>query len=77
MPLLFARVLPLAFWYVLLVVLAIAFDLFLHRLDLFWIGRYLGIAGTLLILLSFAYSLRKRKSSASVRPKSSSTSTST
>jgi hypothetical protein len=61
MPLLFRRVLPLAFWYVLLITLAIAFDLFLHRLGLFWIGRYLGIAGTLLILLSFAYSLRKRK----------------
>ena len=61
MPLLLRRVVPLACWYVLLIALAIALDLFLHKLGLFWIGRYLGICGTVLILLSFAYSLRKRK----------------
>jgi hypothetical protein len=33
----------------------------LHFFDLVWIGRYLGIVGTLLILASFRYSLRKRK----------------
>ncbi len=27
----------------------------------YWIGRYLGIPGTILILLSFGYSMRKRK----------------
>ena len=36
-------------------------DALLHLFDLVWIGRYLGIPGTLLILLSFLYSLRKRK----------------
>lgn len=36
-------------------------DALLHAFDLFWIGRYLGIPGTLLIFLSFFYSLRKRK----------------
>lgn len=36
-------------------------DAVLHLLNLVWIGRYLGIAGTLLILASFRYSLRKRK----------------
>ena len=36
-------------------------DAVLHLLDAVWIGRYLGIAGTLLILGSFGYSLRKRK----------------
>lgn len=36
-------------------------DYFLHRLDLVWIGRYLGIFGTLLIIASLTYSLRKRK----------------
>ena len=36
-------------------------DYLLHRLDLVWIGRYLGIPGTILILVSLTYSLRKRK----------------
>ena len=36
-------------------------DFLLHRLDLVWVGRYLGIPGTLLIIGSTAYSLRKRK----------------
>ena len=36
-------------------------DFVLHRLNLVWIGRYLGIAGTVLIIGSMAYSLRKRK----------------
>lgn len=36
-------------------------DALLHVLDVVWIGRYLGIPGTLLILASTAYSLRKRK----------------
>lgn len=33
----------------------------LHLLNIFWIGRYLGIPGSLLILFSFVYSLRKRQ----------------
>jgi len=36
-------------------------DALLHLSGLVWVGRYLGIPGTLLILLSFFYSLRKRK----------------
>ena len=36
-------------------------DAVLHLLDVVWIGRYLGIAGTLIIIGSFGYSLRKRK----------------
>ncbi len=36
-------------------------DALLHSANVVWIGRYLGIAGTLLILGSFGYSLRKRK----------------
>jgi len=36
-------------------------DVLLHRLDLMWVGRYLGIPGTLLIAGSLVYSLRKRK----------------
>jgi hypothetical protein len=40
---------------------AVIIDWLLHQLDLVWIGRWLGIPGTLLILTSFLYSLRKRK----------------
>ncbi|MBF0219383.1 MAG: hypothetical protein HQL49_07625 [Gammaproteobacteria bacterium] len=45
----------------LLAIATIAGDYLLHRLDLAWVGRYLGIPGTLLILASLLYSLRKRK----------------
>jgi hypothetical protein len=39
---------------------ALLCDGLLHLLQLGWIGRYLGIPGTLLILVSLGYSLRKR-----------------
>lgn len=39
----------------------LAADFLLHRFDLVWVGRYLGIPGTLLIVGSLVYSLRKRK----------------
>jgi hypothetical protein len=38
-------------------------------MDLVWVGRYLGIPGTLLIIFSFVYSLRKRKYITSGNPK--------
>lgn len=44
-----------------LVVAALMVDALLHLFDFVWVGRYLGIAGLLLILASFGYSLRKRK----------------
>ncbi len=59
--LLVRQVLPFLFWYALLIVAAIGVDGLLHRAGLYWIGRYLGIVGSVLILGSFAYSLRKRK----------------
>jgi len=40
---------------------ALLLDLVLHLANAVWIGRYLGIPGTALILLSLRYSLRKRK----------------
>ena len=42
-------------------VAALLCDAALHLLDAVWVGRWLGIPGTLLILASFTYSLRKRK----------------
>lgn len=55
------EVLPFLFSFSLLAVAALASDALLHVFDVVWIGRYLGILGTLLILGSFGYSLRKRK----------------
>lgn len=55
------EVLPFVASFALLAVAALALDGLLHLLDLRWIGRWLGIPGTLLILASTAYSLRKRK----------------
>ncbi len=43
-----------------LILATIVFDALLHYFDLVWVGRYLGIPGTILILVSFIYSLRKR-----------------
>ena len=55
------EVLPFVASFALLALLALALDGVLHLLDMLWIGRWLGIPGTLLIIGSTAYSLRKRK----------------
>lgn len=47
----------------------LAGDYLLHRFNLVWVGRYMGIPGTLLIIGSMAYSLRKRKMVTSGDPK--------
>jgi hypothetical protein len=47
---------------------ALVLDAFLHLANAVWIGRYLGIPGTLLILGSLGYSLRKRKLIRSSKP---------
>ena len=39
----------------------ISLDYLLHIAQLVWIGRYLGILGTLFLVLSFGYSARKNK----------------
>lgn len=44
-------------------------DALLHAFGLYWIGRWLGIPGTILILLSFFYSMRKRKLITAGNPK--------
>ena len=55
------HVLPFTLLLGLLAAATIAGDYLLHRLNLVWVGRYLGIPGTLLIIGSLVYSLRKRK----------------
>lgn len=55
------EVLPFVASFALLAMLALALDGLLHLFDLLWVGRWLGIPGTLLIIGSTAYSLRKRK----------------
>ena len=53
-----------------LAVVTVLCDALLHYFNLVWIGRYLGIPGTLLIIASLFYSLRKRKMIASGNVKS-------
>ncbi len=55
------HILPFALLVTLLGVATVIGDSLLHRFDLVWVGRYLGIPGTLLIIGSLSYSLRKRK----------------
>jgi hypothetical protein len=64
------HILPFALLLGMLAVAALAGDFFLHRLNLVWVGRYLGIPGTLLIIGSLIYSLRKRKLITSGSPRS-------
>jgi hypothetical protein len=61
-PKLFTReIIPFTVSFAALALVTLLLDATLHYFDGVWIGRYLGIAGTLLILFSFRYSLRKRK----------------
>ena len=55
------EIIPFTLSFAALAVATLLLDELLHFFNLVWIGRYLGIVGTLLILLSFRYSLRKRK----------------
>jgi len=54
-------IIPFILIYAALIASAVALHIFLHSGGYKWILRYLGIAGTILILISFVYSLRKRK----------------
>ncbi len=64
------HILPFTLLLGVLAIAALAGDFFLHRLNLVWVGRYLGIPGTLLIIGSLVYSLRKRKLITSGNPRS-------
>ena len=59
--LLLKEVAPFLAMFVALIVATTIVDGLLHLFDLIWVGRYLGIPGIIIILLSFTYSLRKRK----------------
>jgi len=63
------HVLPFILLLGLLAAATLAGDYALHRLNLVWVGRYLGIPGTLLIIASLVYSMRKRKYISSGDPK--------
>jgi hypothetical protein len=55
------HILPFCLVLGLLAVATLAGDYLLHQLNLVWVGRYLGIPGTVLIIISLIYSLRKHK----------------
>ena len=55
------EILPFLGSFIALALVSLLADAVLHLLDAVWIGRYLGIPGTLLIIGSTVYSLRKRK----------------
>jgi hypothetical protein len=55
------ELLPFALAFAGLVAATLAIDAALHLAGLVWIGRYLGIVGTALILGSFGYAAAKRK----------------
>jgi hypothetical protein len=55
------RTLPLTISYLLLIIAGISLDYLLHIAHLVWVGRYLGIVGTIFLAASFSYSARKKK----------------
>lgn len=59
-PIFIKQVLPFLFLYSFMILVTITIDFVLHYFHLVFIGRYLGIIGTCILLLSFVYSLRKR-----------------
>jgi hypothetical protein len=61
-PKLFTReIVPFTLSLLALAVSTLVLDGLLHFMNLVWLGRYLGIVGVLLVIMSFRYSLRKRK----------------
>ena len=64
------HILPFCLVLGLLAVTTLAGDYLLHQLNLVWVGRYLGVPGTILIIISLIYSLRKRKVITAGNPKS-------
>lgn len=63
------EILPFLLSFGLLILLTVLIDYLLHQAGLVGVGRWLGIPGTVLILASFLYTLRKRKVLRSGRPR--------
>ena len=63
------HILPFTLLVGLLAAATLAGDYLLHQMNLVWVGRYLGIPGTILIIVSLTYSLRKRKYITTGNPK--------
>lgn len=63
------HILPFGLLLGVLAAATLAGDYLLHWLKLVWVGRYLGIVGSLLIMGSLYYSLRKRKYVSAGNPK--------
>ncbi|MEO5378494.1 MAG: hypothetical protein H7832_12050 [Magnetococcus sp. DMHC-6] len=57
----YVEVLPFLTRFAILIGATILGDVILHSFSLVWVGRYMGIPGTILIVLSLIYSLKKRK----------------
>ncbi len=55
------EVVPFLKLFGLLILTTVITDALLHLFDMVWVGRWLGIPGVILILMSFFYSMRKRK----------------
>lgn len=62
-------VIPFLLMFGTLILATLVSDALLHQFGLAWVGRWLGIPGTLLILASFLYSMRKRKKISFGKPK--------
>ncbi len=54
-------VIPFFLWFLLLILSVLSIDYFLHNFQLMWVGRFLGIPGILLLILSFVYLIKKRR----------------
>lgn len=55
------HIFPSVLWFLMLFLISRIIDQVLHNFGLGWVGNYLGYPGTICILLSFIYSLRKKK----------------
>ncbi len=62
------EVIPFYLSLLFLLLITLVIDGLLHLANAVWVGRYLGIPGTLLIIGSFGYSLRRRKLISAGRP---------
>ncbi len=63
------EVIPFLVMFGALILATMITDALLHQFELIWVGRWLGIPGVMLILLSFFYSMRKRKKISFGKPK--------